>query len=96
MRHGDRFHDAAAGALQALVERRNQRLPALEAKALGAGYRFCRYFSSPSAAVKRSRIMPLRRRRLDGRTLKPLHPELLGLVHDVHELGAHGPAVGGL
>ena len=39
MRHGNhRFHDAMApGALQALVERRDQRLPALEAKALGAG-----------------------------------------------------------
>ena len=46
VRHGNhRFHDAmAAGALQALVERRDERLPALEAKALGTGIAILQIF----------------------------------------------------
>ena len=87
-----------AAALDDLLERRDHRLAAVEAEALGAGIFDVEEFSKPSASTSFDRMARLPSRvkvdLLVGSLDALLDPGLLGRIGDVDEFEADGAAIG--
>ncbi len=102
MRHAehDLLHAEIAAALDDLFERRDQRLAAVEAEALGAGELgvavFLEAFGLDQLVEDRALAFAREGDLLVGAFDALLNPSLLLRVRDVHELDAHRLAVGAL
>src|SRR5215813_3209307 len=102
MRHADHdlLHTEIAAALDDLLERRDQRLAAVEAEALGAGEldvaEFLEAFRLDQLVEDRALAFAREGDLLVGTLDALLDPGLLLRVRNVHELDADGLAVGAL